>query len=54
MNTAKQPGLCKGYNNVKALNWLVGCLDPILGKSRSRDDKTELLFMEGTPIEIHQ
>ncbi len=26
----------------------------LLGKSRSRDGKIELLFMEGTPIEIHQ
>ncbi len=25
-----------------------------MGKSRSRDGKTELLFMDGTPIEIHQ
>ncbi len=25
-----------------------------LGKSRSRDGKTELLFIEGAPIEIHQ
>ena len=25
-----------------------------MGKSRSRDRKTELLLMEGTPIEIHQ
>ncbi len=29
-------------------------LHELLGKSRSRDGKTELLFMEGTPIEIHQ